>query len=297
VEEEELSLLKEQIRPRNRVPILLQRLHERAPEPVEYIGTSYGLTADLLKFWKSADFVPLYLSQKANELTAEHTCIMLHVLNLQEHKWLPLYYQDFRRRVLKLMGKTFREFDTKLCLSLLKSKSVGDVKCQLDKQTLDAFFLPHDLQRLESYARSQVEFRVILDLLSDIALLYFQGRIEELKLDTVQKATLLALGIQGKTVDTLGLELNMPGNQLLAKFYDAMRKCNHCVVAALQEHYSANLKEDAELDRGEKLQPLEISLDKELDKTAKKISKKQDEELRLLIEEAKKEDEENRLLR
>lgn len=296
VEEEELSLLKEQIRPRNRVPILLQRLHERAPEPVEYIGTSYGLTADLLKFWKSAGFVPLYLSQKANELTAEHTCIMLHVLDLQEHKWLPLYYKDFRRRVLKLMGKTFREFDTKLCLSLLKSKSVEDVKCQLDKQILDAFFLPHDLQRLESYCRHQSEFRLILDLLSDIALLYFQGRIEELKLDTVQKATLLALGIQGKTVDALGLELNMPGNQLLAKFYDAMRKYNQCVVAALQEHYSATFKEDAELERGEKLQPLKESLDKELEKTAKKISKKQDEELRLLIEEAKKEDEENRLL-
>ncbi|KAM8721355.1 hypothetical protein ACLKA7_007256 [Drosophila subpalustris] len=289
VEEEELNLLKEQIRPRSRVPILLQRLHERAPEPVEYIGTSYGLTADLLKFWKSAGFVPVYLSQKSNELTAEHTCIMLHVLELREHNWLPLYYQDFRRRVLKLMGKTFREFDTKLCLSLLKNKSVEEAKNQLNKQILDAYFLPHDLQRLESYCRQQSEFRLILDLLSDIAQLYFQGRIDGLKLDPVQKATLLALGIQGKTVDALGLELNMPGNQLLAKFFDAMKKCNQCINSAVVEHYESNMADVSELPRGDKLQPLSLSLDKELEKTAHKITKQQQKELERLIAEAQDE--------
>ncbi|XP_016937181.2 RNA cytidine acetyltransferase [Drosophila suzukii] len=283
VEEEELSLLKEQIRPRSRIPTLLQRLHERLPERVDYIGTSYGLTSDLLKFWKSAGFVPVYLSQKSNELTAEHSCIMLHTPTTTS--WLGLYYQDFRRRVLKLMGKTFREFETKLCLALLKNKSVDTEASALkvlDKPMLDVFFLPHDLQRLESYARQQSEFRLIIDLLTDIAQLYFQGRIEGLQLDLVQQGILLALGVQGKTVDALGLELNMPGNQLLAKFFDAMKRCNQCFRSVLEEHIEGGMLREADLSKGEELQPLSLSLDKELDQTAQKLSKQQRKELKRL---------------
>lgn len=287
VEEEELSLLKEQIRPRKSIPTLLQRLHERVPEPVDYIGTSYGLTADLLKFWKSSGFVPVYLSQKANELTAEHSCIMLQTLDETPKPWLNLYYQDFKRRVLKLMGKTFREFETKLCLSLLKNKTVkGAASEALDKRTLDVYFLPYDLQRLENYARQQAEFRLILDLLSDIAQLFFQGRIESLKLDLVQKAVLLALGIQGKTVDDLGLELNMPGNQLLAKFFDAMKKCNQCFRDVIEEHVESGMLTEQQLPRGEDLQPLSLSIDKELEDTAEKLSKQQRKELKRLKAEA-----------
>ncbi|KAH8275946.1 hypothetical protein KR018_001893 [Drosophila ironensis] len=283
VEEEQLSLLKEQIRPRSRIPTLLQRLHERRPERVDYIGTSYGLTSELLKFWKSAGFVPIYLSQKSNELTAEHSCIMLHTP--ETTSWLGLYYQDFRRRVLKLMGKTFREFETKLCLALLKNKSVDtEVSAlgALNKATLDVYFLPHDLQRLESYARQQSEFRLILDLLSDIAQLYFQGRIEGLKLDLVQQGTLLALGVQGKTVDVLGAELNMPGNQLLAKFFDAMKRCNQCFRSVLEEHIEGGMLREEDLPKGEELQPLALSLDKELDQTANRLSKQQRKELKRL---------------
>ncbi|KAH8380803.1 hypothetical protein KR009_006477 [Drosophila setifemur] len=287
VEEEELSLLKEQIRPRSRIPTLLQRLHERTPEHVDYIGTSYGLTSELLKFWKSSGFVPVYLSQKSNELTAEHSCVMLHTPTTTS--WLGLYYQDFRRRVLKLMGKTFREFETKLCLALLKNKSAeadagvdGSGLATLDKPMLDAFFLPHDLQRLESYARQQSEFRLILDLLSDIAQLYFQGRIEGLQLDLVQQGILLALGVQGKTVDVLGQELNMPGNQLLAKFFDAMKRCNQCFRSVLEQHIEGGMLREADLSTGEDLQPISLSLDQELDQTAQKLSKQQRKELKRL---------------
>lgn len=127
VEEEEVGLLKEVIKPKRNVPTLLKRLTERHPERIDYIGTSYGLTNELLKFWKSQHFVPVYLSQKPNELTAEHSCIMISTLQKagiakSSGEWLPLYFADFRRRIIKLLGKSFREFPTSLALSLLDNK-------------------------------------------------------------------------------------------------------------------------------------------------------------------------------
>lgn len=108
----------------------MKRLAERIPEKIDYLGTSYGLTKDLLKFWKSLGFVPVYLSQKSNDLTGEHSCIMLHVLEKEKpnkkngSQWLNLYFKDFRRRIIKLSGNVFREFPTHIGLSLLDNKQL-----------------------------------------------------------------------------------------------------------------------------------------------------------------------------
>jgi N-acetyltransferase 10 len=40
---------------------LLLKLSERKPERLDYLGVSFGLTGPLLKFWKKAGFVPVYL--------------------------------------------------------------------------------------------------------------------------------------------------------------------------------------------------------------------------------------------
>lgn len=68
------------VRDVNKMPPLLQRLSERRPERLDYLGVSFGLTRDLLGFWKQAGYVPMYVRQTANDLTGEHTCVMLKKL-------------------------------------------------------------------------------------------------------------------------------------------------------------------------------------------------------------------------
>ena len=76
---------------------------------MEYLGVSYGLTGQLLRygfffffffnyfvlirgrFWKRLTYVPLYIGQRANDLTGEHTCVMVRGLNSSpdsELEWL-----------------------------------------------------------------------------------------------------------------------------------------------------------------------------------------------------------------
>jgi len=44
--------------------------------------------------------------------------------NNNNSEWLAMYFNDFRRRILKLFGKSFHEFSTALGLSLLDNKHV-----------------------------------------------------------------------------------------------------------------------------------------------------------------------------
>ena len=79
------------IRDAAKMPPLLQRLSERQPEKLDYLGVSYGITPLLFKFWKRAGYVPLYMRQTVNDLTGEHTCVMLRGLNKNEQEanaWL-----------------------------------------------------------------------------------------------------------------------------------------------------------------------------------------------------------------
>ncbi|CAK5009430.1 unnamed protein product [Meloidogyne enterolobii] len=79
-EEDEEENNDDSLTPRTNLPPLLQRLNERRPESLDYIGVSFGLTLPLLKFWKRCNFVPLYIRQSKNGLTGEHNCIMINTI-------------------------------------------------------------------------------------------------------------------------------------------------------------------------------------------------------------------------
>lgn len=213
INDDEADLLTEVVKPRKKIPTLLKRLSERKPEALDYIGTSYGLTQELLKFWKSQRFIPVYLSQKENDLTGEHSCIMIASLSgdrVETKDWLQQYFLDFRRRVIKLLPKSFTKYTTALALSLLDNKNVTIKGNELTQDELNSYFIPHDVQRLESYIRNQIEYRLILDLTNDLSSLYFQMKLPNAPLDALQKAILLGIGSMNKNIDQLSAEFNMP---------------------------------------------------------------------------------------
>lgn len=75
---------------------------------------------------KRSEFVPVYLRQTTNELTGEHTCVMLNVINNEESRkedWLMAYWVDFRKRFVSLLGYQFRTFSPALSLGVLTNKS------------------------------------------------------------------------------------------------------------------------------------------------------------------------------
>lgn len=101
------------------------RLEERSAEELDYLGVSFGLTLELLKFWKKAGFAPVYVRQTTNDLTGEHTTIMLKPLADENDpesphmQWMANFFSEFRQRLTNLLSFQFRKFSPHLALSLL----------------------------------------------------------------------------------------------------------------------------------------------------------------------------------
>ncbi|KAL2117460.1 hypothetical protein VTJ04DRAFT_7120 [Mycothermus thermophilus] len=220
------------VRDMNELPPLFAKLAERRPERLDYVGVSYGLTQPLHKFWKRASFAPVYLRQTANDLTGEHTCVMIRPLqDGNDPSWLGAFAGDFHKRFLSLLSYRFREFPSILALTIEESSSAGaqldpsNQPGELTKEELDALLTPFDHKRLESYANGLLDYHVVLDLMPTIAQLYFSGKLRSsVKLSGLQQAILLAIGLQRKEVDTVADELSLPTSQLLAIFIKIMRK-------------------------------------------------------------------------
>ncbi|GJC84183.1 RNA cytidine acetyltransferase [Colletotrichum liriopes] len=290
------------IRDIKKLPPLFARFSEIRPAALDYVGVSYGLTQQLHKFWKRASFAPVYLRQTANDLTGEHTCVMLRPLeNTADQSWLGAFSRDFQRRFQSLLSYQFREFQSVVALSIDESANAGAKldgiePTALTKVELDRLLTPFDLKRLESYANNMLDYHVILDLVPTLASLYFTGKLKaDIKLTGVQQAILLAIGLQRKDMDVISQELSLPSSQLLAMFIKILRKItshfgglvNAAVEAELpradaigvSRENASGAHDDEVVDK--RFAPLETSLEDELeeggDEALAKLRKKQRE--------------------
>ena len=231
------------VRDRKLMPPLLMRLNEMQPERLDYLGVSYGLTQQLYKFWKRLNFLPVYMRQTVNDLTGEHTVIMINNL-FNSDDWLTQFSKDFGKRFLQLLSFNFRDFPAVQALVILQSVPHAedtDIK-PVTRKWLDSHYTPFDLKRLDSYASGRIDHHVITDLIPSLATAYFSQELgPEIQLSSVQQAVLLGMGLQKKDIGDLSTELNLPTNQSLAMFSKTMRKISAYFRKILSEDIGQQL--------------------------------------------------------
>nr|XP_018910924.1 PREDICTED: RNA cytidine acetyltransferase [Bemisia tabaci] len=289
IEEDEVNLLEERIEPKKKLPPLLFKLSERPPENLDYVGVSFGLTAPLLKFWKKAEFVPVYLRQTTNELTGEHSCIMVSTLNHasawndKSSKWLAEFWFDFRRRFSSLLGYQFRKFLPSLALSMISNKSIQiEDSCVLTREVLDVYLTSYDVKRLEMYSNNLVDYHLIMDLLPTLAKLYFLNKMGDVHLSALQSAILLGLGLQYKTVEDLSTDLEIPSMQLLGLFNRAIRRITQYLSGVLEQAVEKTLINPSAPTN---MNPTSVTLQDELEEAASELQATQMKELARLKKE------------
>uniref|UniRef100_A0A673MI51 RNA cytidine acetyltransferase n=1 Tax=Sinocyclocheilus rhinocerous TaxID=307959 RepID=A0A673MI51_9TELE len=272
-----VSLLEEVVSPRKDLPPLLLKLNERRAERLDYLGVSYGLTPQLLKFWKKAGFVPVYLRQTPNDLTGEHSCIMLKELNAEESteqdQWLSAFWKDFRRRFLSLLSFQFSKFSPTLALNISQNKNAkADT---LASAELAATFTPYDLKRLEMYSRNMVDYHLIMDMIPVIARMFFLKQLGDITLSVAQCALLLGIGLQHKSIDELEKEIELPGSQLMGLFNRVIRKVMQFFNTLQENAVEAEMVATKDIS----MEPTVQTLNEDLNDAAKEFQEKHKNEM------------------
>ncbi|XP_063684232.1 RNA cytidine acetyltransferase-like [Bolinopsis microptera] len=249
---------------------LLIGLNERTPEAMDYIGVSYGMTPPLLKFWKRLGFRGLYLRQTPNDITGEHTCIMVQDW---EQSWLKEYHKDFTFRLLNLLGYQFRKLPPQTVLNMINTAEVLNT---VDATSSTAFsaISKYDFRRLKSYSDNLTDYHIILDLVPTITKLYFQGKMN-LNLSPLQATILISLGLQYKTIDETSIIFpDLETNQILGIFKKIIKKTVGYMEGIMKAEIDSEIK-----DAPSKvvLNGIEGSMRDELNKVESEFKEKQKE--------------------
>ncbi|KAF8269189.1 DUF699-domain-containing protein [Lactarius quietus] len=256
---------------------LLQCLSKRKPKNLDYLGVLYGLTSQILRFWKRAGYAPLYVCQTQSELTGEHTIVMVRGLQSSTNKelgWLGEFSKDFRWRFLTLLSFKFREFSSVMGLSVLEAANTGIKYLDSDKITaltteeLSFLLTPFDLKRLESYTQNSLDYHIILNLLPTVAFLYFEKQLgNEVHLSVIQSSMLHGMGLQRKSVEEVEVcshlisPLSLPHTLTLAAPVQASEEPGMAITLI------------ADTERG--LKTMEVEFDTAGDKAAAALREKQ----------------------
>ncbi|KAF8368319.1 nath-10 [Pristionchus pacificus] len=294
---ETLQLLEEQIAPRTNLPPLLERLTERRAENLDYLGVSFGLTGELLKFWKKCSFVGVYLRQEASSLTGEHTLIALKNLSNNGIEWLSSFSSQFRTRFINLLPSSFCHFPSTLALSILqlRNKEIeGSITRRvLTRNEIGVVLSDNDLGRLSSFTHNLIDHRLIADIVPTLAKLFLNHNLSPtLQLAATQTAVLLAFGLQHKTMHIMCEELDgMPEAQVLALYKKTMRKLSihldEVCKDAVRERIGNEMEERGhkKMDQVTHMKALSKSLADELEEAAKEIEDRQERDKKKMIEE------------
>ena len=155
----------------------------------------------------------------------------------------------------------------------------------LTKDDLSTVFSPFDLKRLESYANNMLDYHVIIDLLPLIADLYYTDRTQ-VSLSGVQRAILLAIGLQRKSINDLETELGLPAAQVLAMFIKTIKKFSN----AFREIEKAAVEKEIPMEprangnaNGDTFVPLERDLEEEMEEAGDEVVSALKEKQRELI--------------
>lgn len=278
----------ERLTPRKKLPPLLLPLTEVKAPSLDWIGTSFGLTLQLQKFWSRANMQLLYLRQTKNELTGENSAIMVRSLpnrSSVDSAWLPAFVSDTRKRFITLLAGPFRALEVRLAISVLGNLTVtasskvadraGNSAEKIEADELNYYLTPHDLKRLEQYGRNLCDHHLVTDLLPVVAKLYFTGRFgNSFNVSSVQAALLCGIGLQSRNVDNLKAELGLPSNQVLAMFNKAVRKIsitlNSIVEAKVKQSLlSGDKRRKAEETVGKMKNVARRTLDDDVDEAAR----------------------------
>ena len=287
------DLMNEVIKPRAQLKPLLTKVSDLRPPRLDWIGVSFGLTGALFKFYRRLQYLPVYLRQTTNDITGEHSAIMLKSM-AGDATWLNEFNEDFKRRFVALCGYQFKTLSISLSLNILEP---GKDTATPKNSSGSNYVSPYDLKRLESYANNMLDYHMILDLIPGLSRAFFLKQLpiinssessedRGMSLSPVQSAILFAIGLQFRPIEDLEGELKLPASQVLAMFIKVVRKFATLYRSSRLSQIAAETQNEKRPAAAmlEAFEPCTESLDEDLTEGGKKAISALKEQQRAMID-------------
>lgn len=173
---------------------------------IAYLGTSYGVSVSLLKFWQQAGYLPIRLGQSADKASGEYSLLMLKAIN-QPSTHSQVLAQQFQQLLPSLVVEHYPQLTTTLLLALAMPKQ---------QQALAA----NEIEQLRLFSQQKRPY----ELVSHLLLAWFNQHYPSLPKATA--ITLAAKLWQQQSWQQISAEFNFAGKKaILTDWQQALFNC------------------------------------------------------------------------
>ncbi|MEZ0290525.1 MAG: GNAT family N-acetyltransferase [Sulfolobales archaeon] len=185
----------------------LERICEEAREQgFHWVGSGFGASEELLRFWIKNGFLPIHISPSRNPVSGEYSVLVLKSIDRELDTALRDYRRRFRERFVETLYDVYRDIETDIALLLIRP-----VDCEnLEREETSSLILDHvDRARIELYLKRYMTYEVVGDLMVKIVKAYWKNPCPISRLEKEYERLIIAKVLQGRSWDSVASELNI----------------------------------------------------------------------------------------
>lgn len=160
----------------------------------DWIGSSFGLTYQLLNFWVKNGFIPVHLSPGRNIVSGEYSVFVIKPLTEKAWKIVEALSREFKIRLVEALSDTYFDLEPETAWLLLKETCnpyLSEVKLTSPQ-----------FSRISAYARGLMTYEASSDAIKILVKSHFLcSGLLRLKLKREVELALIAKTLQGKSWD------------------------------------------------------------------------------------------------
>ncbi|MEM1634207.1 MAG: GNAT family N-acetyltransferase [Nanopusillaceae archaeon] len=172
--------------------IALEKLTQWAKEKnYDWIGTSFGVTYDLLNFWLKNGFIVVHLSPEKNRVSGEYSAIVVKPLNKKTEEIVKKLNYEFKWRLINQITDVYFDLEPKIIRRLLETSFNV-------KPHFNVLLTEIQKEKAKAYFKGPMTYEAAADIVRIMFLYYLMSgekdkpKIEDLDLEILISKILLA---------------------------------------------------------------------------------------------------------
>ena len=157
---------------------------------LDWVGSGFGVSPELLKFWLRNGFTPVHITPQRNEISGEHTVIVLRALKNDVKDHVESMNSEFTRRLIEYLADELRDLETETAILLLKALK-KDIESPRPK------FGKVERRRMSKYFQGMSLYEYVSDLVRPLVR-YCYSRTDRPDLEEDEELTVVAKCLQLK---------------------------------------------------------------------------------------------------
>lgn len=192
----------------------LKMLEEYFRDKVDWMGSGFGATYRLLKFWVKNGYKPIHMAPIRNEVSGEYSVIVIKPLNNAVKEYIETANNEFVIRVFESLEDTYRDLEIPIVRLLARTHTLK----------WRARLTPKQKERAWAYAFGPLTYEVARDVARELVLTYFLDSDRRAQLSGREEKILIMRVLQCWPLEDVCNYFRVGRVMILVEIKDIMKK-------------------------------------------------------------------------